>query len=123
MGVPYKCFVRPDARLPFMVMPDAIKALLTLESAPKESLSKLVYNVTSFNPSAQEFYEIVLTSFPNANISFEPDIARQGIVDSWPADVDDEAAKNDWGWVPDFDQQKAFFDYLIPAIKNRYQKS
>jgi len=123
MGVPYKCFVRPDARLPFMVMPDAIKALLTLESAPKASLSKLVYNVTSFNPSAQEFYEIVLTSFPNANISFEPDIARQGIVDSWPADVDDEAAKNDWGWVPDFDQQKAFFDYLIPAIKNRYQKS
>lgn len=122
MGKPYHCFVSPDTHLPFMVMPDAIKALLDLEKTEQENLSKLVYNVTSFNPSAQEFSNIVLNAFPDAEISFEPDIARQGIVDTWPADVDDSAATNDWGWKPDFDQKRAFDEYLIPAVKARYLK-
>jgi threonine 3-dehydrogenase len=120
MGLDYRCFVRQNTRLPFMVMPDAIKALLDLERAEKSSLSKLVYNVTSFNPSAQEFYDFVIEAFPNAEISFEPDIARQGIVDTWPADVDDTAAKKDWGWNPEFDQDRAFNEYLIPAVKAKY---
>ncbi len=121
MGKKYNCFVRQDTKLPFMVMPDAIKALLDLEKADSKNLSKIVYNVTSFNPSAQEFYEIVKSAFPSADIKFEPDLARQGIVDSWPADVDDNAAKNDWGWQPDFDQDRAFHEYLIPAVKERYK--
>lgn len=121
MGKKYNCFVRPDTRLPFMVMPDAIKALLDLEKADLKNLSKLVYNVTSFNPSAQEFYDIVMQAFPNAEITFKPDIARQGIVDTWPADVDDSAATNDWGWNPDYGQERAFNEYLIPAVKARYQ--
>lgn len=121
MGKKYHCFVRPDTRLPFMVMPDAIKALLDLEKADQKNLSKLVYNVTSFNPSAQEFYDIVIKAFPNAEITFKPDIARQGIVDTWPSDVDDSAASTDWGWKPDFDQERAFNEYLIPAVKAQYQ--
>lgn len=120
MGKKYRCFVRPDTQLPFMVMPDAIKALLDLEKADQTNLSKLVYNVTSFNPSAQEFFDIVIKAFPNAEITFEPDIARQGIVDTWPADVDDSAATTDWGWRPDFDQERAFNEYLLPAVKERY---
>lgn len=121
MHKPYQCFVRPDTRLPFMVMPDAIKALLDLEKAPQENLTKLVYNVTSFSPTAQEFFEIVKKAFPEADITFEPDLARQGIVDSWPADVDDSDACRDWGWSPNYDQSRAFFDYLIPAIQAKYQ--
>ncbi len=53
-GLPYECFVRPDTRLPFMAMPDAIKSLLLLEAAPVSALTQLVYNVTSFSPSAAE---------------------------------------------------------------------
>lgn len=120
MSKKYRCFVRKDTRLPFMVMPDAIKALLDLEKADKSDLSKLVYNVTSFNPSAQEFYDIVIKAFPNAEITFEPDIARQGIVDTWPADVDDSVATKDWGWKPEYNQERAFTEYLLPAVKARY---
>jgi threonine 3-dehydrogenase len=121
MNKEYKCFVRPDTKLPFMVMPDAIKALLDLEKADQNDLSKIVYNVTSFNPSAQEFFDIVVEAFPGAEITFEPDQPRQGIVDTWPADVDDSAATNDWGWHPDYNQERAFKEYLIPAVKARYQ--
>jgi threonine 3-dehydrogenase len=121
-GEPYSCFVRPDTRLPFMVMPDAIKALINLESAPFENLHQLVYNITSFSPSADDFYQIILNEFPDAKITFEPHLSRQAIVDSWPSDVDDSAARRDWGWSPDYDQQRAFSEYLIPAIKLRYKK-
>lgn len=120
-GLPYRCFVRPDTRIPFMVMPDAIKSLLMLEAAPQENLRHLVYNVTSFSPTAQEFYEIVQQNFPGAEITFEPHASRQKIVDSWPEDVDDSNARKDWGWQPDFDQKRAFDEYLIPAIRARYQ--
>jgi nucleoside-diphosphate-sugar epimerase len=119
-GIPYQCFVRPDTRLPFMVMPDAVKALLELADAPKESINQLVYNVTSFSPSAEEFYSIVKRAFPQAEIEFVPHLSRQGIVDTWPADIDDSAAQRDWGWKPDYDQERAFNEYLIPAIRQRY---
>lgn len=119
-GKPYACFVRPDSRLPFMVMPDAVKSLLELEAASRENLKQLVYNVTSFSPTAEDFYKKVKKAFPEAVITFEPHPARQNIVDSWPADVDDSAAARDWGWKPDYDEKRAFDEYLIPSIKARY---
>lgn len=121
-GIPYNCFVRPDARLPFMAMPDAVKSLLLLEAAARENLSQLIYNVTSFSPSAQEIYDIVVKAFPNAEITFKPHAARQRIVDSWPGEIDDHKATRDWGWKPDYDQKRAFEEYLIPAIRQRYSK-
>jgi len=122
-GLPYNCFVRPDTQLPFMVIPYAIKALLKLHEAPRNQLTQSVYNITSFSPSAQDFRDIVTDSFPQAQVDFVPHKSRQRIVDSWPADVDDSAARNDWGWQPDYDQFRAFSEYLIPAIKQRYKNN
>lgn len=117
---PYWCFVRPDTQLPFMVMPDAIKALIMLEAAPKESLTQTTYNVTSFSPTADEFVGIVKSAFPDAEISYKLDPGRQGFVDTWPADIDDSAARKDWGWKPLYDQDRAFNELLIPAVMKRY---
>lgn len=119
-GEEYNCFVRPDTTLPFMVMPDAIKALVLLEEAPKNRLSQFVYNVTSFSRSAQQIYDIVLKAFPGAKIHFAVDECRQKIVDTWPEKVDDSAARRDWDWMPDYDCERAFSEYLVPAIRNRY---
>lgn len=122
-GEAYACFVREDTRLPFMVMPDAVRALLLLECASPEKLTRLVYNITSFNPTAGEFYKRIKKAFPNAVVTFEPHAARQAIVDTWPEDVDDSAAARDWGWAPEFDEDRAFNEYLVPSVKARYAKS
>jgi threonine 3-dehydrogenase len=119
-GKPYACFVREDACIPFMVMPDAVTALTKLASAPDSALTRRVYNVTSFSLSAGEFRERVLKAFPNAEITFEPDLKRNGIIDSWPADLNDNDARRDWGWAPDYDVDRAFDEYLIPNITKRY---
>jgi nucleoside-diphosphate-sugar epimerase len=121
-GKPYICYVRPDTRIPFMAMPDAVKALLRLEATPRQSLSRKVYNIASFNPSAEEFCDRVRKAFPATRVRFEPDARRQSIVDSWPVEVDDAAARSDWGWEPDYDFQRAFDQYLIPAVTRRYQR-
>jgi nucleoside-diphosphate-sugar epimerase len=121
-GRPYACFVREDARLPFMVMPDAVTSLIRLAQAPRQKLSRLVYNVTSFSLSAAQIRDLVLQAFPQAEIAFEPDEKRQAIIDSWPADLDDSSARRDWGWEPEYDVERSFSEYLIPNIKQRYWK-
>jgi nucleoside-diphosphate-sugar epimerase len=119
-GQPYACFVRPDTRIPFMAMPDAVEALLQLASVSPERLTRTEYNVSAFNPSADEIRGAVVRSFPDARITWETDAKRQRIVDSWPADVDDSAARRDWGFAPRYDFATAFTDYLIPRIRERY---
>ena len=64
--------------------------------------------------------EIVVDAFPGAEVSFAPDVKRQAIIDSWPADVDDGAARRDWGLNPQFGLNEAFNDYLVPRIRERY---
>ena len=117
---PYSCFVRPDARIPFMTMPEAVGAIGRLMSAPKEQLTRNVYNVQSFNPSAEEFDVEVRRHFPEASTTFEPDVPRQAIVDSWPSACDDAVARQDWSWMPTYDLETAFRQYLVPRIQARY---
>jgi nucleoside-diphosphate-sugar epimerase len=121
-GKPYACFVRPDTRIPFMAMPDAIASLMHLASAKRERLTRSVYNVTAFSPSAEEIRAEVRTPFPRAEITFQVDTRRQGIVDTWPAEVEDAAARSDWGYAPEYGFEDAFHDYLIPTIRGRYNR-
>ncbi len=120
-GEPYACFVRPDTQIPFMVMPDGVEALIRLAEAPRERLTRTAYNVAAFNPTAAEIERVVRAAFPSAEISYVNDTKRQGIVDSWPAAVDDSAARHDWGFSPEYDFERGFSQYLIPTIRNRYQ--
>lgn len=117
---PYACFVRPDTRIPFMAMPDAIEALIKLSHIGRVHLTRRVYNISAFSPSAENIRKVVLSAFPNAAITTVVDEKRQGIVDSWPEEVDDSAARRDWGHAPQYDFEHAFRDYLIPTIRKRY---
>lgn len=119
-GEPYQCFVRPDTQIPFMTMPDAVTAILQLVSAPKARLTRTVYNVRAFAPRADAIQAAVERAFPAARIRTEVDERRQGILDHWPADVDDAAARADWGFAPRHDFAGAFGEYLIPGVRRHY---
>lgn len=119
-GKPYSCFVRPDTRIPFMAMPDGVEALIRLARAPRQSLTRTVYNIGAFAPSAADIAARVLAQWPTAQVTYQPHPKRQAIVDSWCADVIDTPARTDWGWEPQYDEARAFSDYLIPVISERY---
>ena len=56
----------------------------------------------------------------NAEVSFDPHLKRQAIVDSWPAKVDDRPARRDWGFEPTYSLETVFSEYLVPRIAARY---
>ena len=120
-GEPYACFVRPDTIIPFMAMPDASAALRKLAATPRDRLTRTAYNVGAFSRSAADIRDMVVAAFPGAEITYKIDEKRQGIVDSWPADVDDSTARADWGFSPEYDFARAFREYLIPTIGNYYR--
>jgi threonine 3-dehydrogenase len=122
-GEPYQCFVRPDTRIPFMTMPDGIEALLQLAASSRERLTRTAYNVRAFSPSAEEIRQMVLRAFPGADLTYRVDRKRQGIVDTWPQDVDDGAARHDWAFAPRHGFIEAFEQYLIPTIRARYPRA
>lgn len=119
-GRAYKCFVVRDARLPFMTMPDAVDALIRLAQAEPAQLTTRAYNVRGFSSKAGDIRSEVMKHYPDAEIGFEPDPARQALVDSWPEDVDDSLAQKDWGFSPKHGLSQAMSDYLVPAMKKRY---
>jgi nucleoside-diphosphate-sugar epimerase len=122
-GHPYECFVREDTIIPFMAMPDAIKALIQLAEVPRENLSREVYNVTAFSLTAAEFAAHIQAAFPDADVTYAPHSGRQAIVDTWPAELDDSQARKDWGWQPDYGLERAFNEYLFPNIRERYAQA
>ena len=121
-GKPYSCFVREDTKISFMAMPDAIKSLLMLTDVPREKLNQHVYNIAAFALSAGEFRDRAAEAFPGAQITFAPNPRRQGIVDSWPEDVDDGLARAEWSWKPDYNADAFFDNYFLPEIRKRYGK-
>ena len=120
-GEPYDCFVRPDTRIPFMAMPDAVDALLTLAAAPRDGADAHGLQRGRVQPVGRgDPRPRCSRRFPARAIDWEVDEKRQGIVDTWPADVDDSAARRDWGFAPRYDFERAFEEYLIPTIRERY---
>ncbi len=118
---PYTCFVRPDSRLPFCAMPDAVAGLLALARADKSALTREAYNLGGPGFSAEEIIARVREDFPGLVVEFELDAARDRIVASWPGAVNDDAARRDFGFAPEQDRETLFSRYLIPGIRRRYE--
>lgn len=99
----YECFVSEDTRLPMMYMPDAIRGTLELMGAPLDSLKNHSnYNLSGMSFSAAELADAIQKIVPDFKCTFKPDY-RQKIADSWPISIDDEPAREEWGWKPSFD--------------------
>ena len=94
-----------------------------LADAPRQKLAHAVYNIDAFSLTAGDFRQRAIQAFRNAQITFSPNPRRQGIVDSWPEDVDDSLARAEWGWQPDYDADKFFDEYFLPEIRKRYRSA
>lgn len=112
----YEVFARADTRIPLMYMPDGVRALLELSVAPRDQLTRTIYNIAAFSPRADEIAASVQRAVPNAQFSYVADPIRQAILDSWPKALDDTPARRDWGWTHRFDLD-AMTDDLVPRVR------
>jgi nucleoside-diphosphate-sugar epimerase len=108
----YTCFLREDTVLPMMYMPDGIKATIDLMEADFSGLKHHSdFNLAAFSFSPAELVTEIQKHIPEFTCEYEPDF-RQQIADSWPRTIDDSAARDEWGWEPEYDLPAMVADML-----------
>jgi len=115
----YTCFLREDTSLPMMYMPDCLKSILDLMAAdPARLRHHSNFNVTAMSFTAGELAAEIRKHIPGFVCEYVPDF-RQAIADSWPASIDDSAAREEWGWRPDHDIASMTADMLAALNKRK----
>lgn len=108
----YTCFVRENTVLPMMYMPDCIKAAIDLMEADFAQLVHHAdFNVTAMSFTAGALAAEIRKHILDLEVEYAPDF-RQAIADSWPRSLDDSAAREEWGWQPDYDLAAMTVDML-----------
>ncbi len=116
----YTCFLKKGSALPMMYMPDAIKATVKLMDSPEENIKiRSSYNLAGISLTPEQIAEEITNHIPDFEISYKPD-SRQEIADSWPESINDQYAKNDWGWELTYDLEKMTEDMIV-NLKTKYK--
>ena len=55
---------------------------------------------------------------PGFTLIYKPDPVRQAIADSWPHHLDDSAARQEWGWRPEYGLSAMVKD-MIEKLRER----
>ena len=109
----YTCFLESDTRLDMMYMPDAVKAIIELMEADPDNLRhRNSFNIAAMNFTPEELTQAIRRHVPGFTIDYQVDPLRQAIADSWPDSIDDSAAREEWGWAPDYDLESMTADML-----------
>ncbi len=117
-GEKYSCFLKRDAYLPMMYIPDAISSIVKLAEADVSSLTRHTdYNVMSYSFSPEELAEKIKEQIPGFSVVYEPDY-RQKIAETWPRSLDTSLAERDWGFKPEYDLNRTVGD-MISNLKRK----
>ena len=108
----YDCFLSSETKMPMMYMDDAIAATIQIMQSPKEQIKiRSSYNLAAMSFTPTEIAQEIKKHIPEFTITYHPDF-RQKIADSWPASIDDSAAREDWNWSHQFDISSMTKDML-----------
>ena len=109
----YTCYLEQDTYLPLMYMPDCIKSIIDLAEADATRLKHHAdFNVNSMSFTPAQLADAIKQRLPEFTMDYEIDPLRQAIADSWPDSLDDSAAREEWGWEPEYDIDSMVDDML-----------
>lgn len=99
----YECFLSAQTALPMMHMEDAIRATIEIMHVPSEQIKiRGSYNLAGISFTPEQIASEIKKHIPDFTISYNPDF-RQAIADSWPKSINEDRAKEDWGWSSKYD--------------------
>ncbi len=100
----YTCYIKAGTFLDMMYMPDAIKACIDLmESDPAKLRHRNAFNVTAMSFDPEMIAAEIKKHIPGFTWDYDVDPVRQAIAESWPNNMDDSCAREEWGWEPAYD--------------------
>ena len=115
----YESFLSENTKLPMMYMADAIRATIQLMEAPSQQVKiRSSYNLAGVSFTPKEIGKEISKHIPNFEISYNSDF-RQKIAGSWPCSINDDHARNDWGWQLKYDLKRITNDMML-NLKKKY---
>jgi len=97
------CFIKEGTYMDMMYMPDAIKSAIDImEADPSKLKHRNAYNVTAMSFTPEAIAGEIKKHIPDFVIEYDVDPIRQAIAESWPNNMDDSAARKEWGWKPEY---------------------
>ncbi|MCB0450138.1 NAD-dependent epimerase/dehydratase family protein [Mariniflexile maritimum] len=117
----YECFLAEDTELPMMFMDDAIKATVDIMKAPKDAVKiRSSYNLSAISFTPKQIAESIKAQMPDFKITYAPDY-RQEIANSWPKNINDSYARQDWKWKHQFNLEAITNEMLLQLDKKYNQ--
>lgn len=118
-------FVAPLGKgtfLDMMYMPDAIDAAIDImEADPSKLKHRNCFNISAMSFDPEMIYAAIKKHRPDFRMTYEVDPMKQAIADSWPDNMDDSAAREEWGWNPVWNLEKMTED-MLKVISERHKK-
>lgn len=109
----YTSFIAKGTKMDMMYMPDALNAITQLlEADPRKLIHRNAFNVTAMSFEPEEIAASIKKIIPEFELDYDVDPGRQAIADSWPNSLDDTAAREEWGWDPQYDLDAMTKDML-----------
>jgi threonine 3-dehydrogenase len=119
-GMPFEAWVTKETSIPIMYIKDAIRCLLELFEADESKIKTRIYCVGQIAPSptAGALLEEIKKHIKEVSISFKPDPKAMDVLRSIPQKLDDQNARDEWGWIIRYGLKEMVEDFI-----KEYRKS
>ena len=112
-GEKFTCPIRKGTKMDMMYMPDALNAAISLmEADPQRLIHHNGFNIASMSFDPDTLYQAIRKYKPTFEMVYDVDPLKEQIAESWPDQMDDSCARNEWDWKPQYDLDAMTRDML-----------
>ena len=117
-GEKFTCPIRKGTKMDMMYMPDALNAAISLmEADPQRLIHHNGLNIASMSFDPDTLYQAIRKYKPTFEMVYDVDPLKEQIAESWPDQMDDSCARNEWDWKPQYDLDAMTRDMLEKLSK------
>lgn len=110
----YTSFIAKGTYMDMMYMPDALAAVVKLmEADPSKLVHRNAFNISAMSFEPEQIAASIRKIMPGFTMDYDVDSLRQGIAESWPDSLDCTAAREEWGFSPEYDLDRMTEDMLL----------
>ncbi len=122
-GRPCQLPIDEKTQMPFIYIKDVVRCLTSLKNTDEANLRRRVYNIDGFSLPAKEMADTIRKYIPDTEIEFLADENVVRLASDMPKKMDATRAREDWGWKPEYDWDKAVQDFIaeVKANPNLYK--
>ena len=112
-GETFHCPIQAGTYLDMMYMPDALNAaIMLMEADGNRLIHRNAFNVSAMSFAPEEIYAEIKKHRPAFEMVYDVDPLKQHIAESWPDQMDDSCARQEWDWKPQYDMATMTRDML-----------